>query len=288
MKKHIIAILIIVLILAGVGIGIWLVVRKNNSQNLYQVSVDFSTSEKQSDLTNSIVTAQALYRAGTGSADGKLTALCNALIQMDQIQDDVNTYLIYSSDKKVSSKLKKSFKSLSGERDLLLDEYDKYKTRMSGNISADGNAIHDLYNGMFSSTASYIYKYSDCLTSTINYAFSKVYTMSSMKFTMYSMYISSVRNMLNEVSDYEFSSTFTVNKIDNFISLQNDTISLDTNLVGGEFSYEALRFKHYIVNCDMDTFVANFEKNYPTHIDIETETSNEKLAMYYLKKCFGV
>ena len=94
--------------------------------------------------------------------------------------------------------------------------------------------------------------------------------------------------MLNEVSDYEFSSTFTVNKIDNFISLQNDAISLDTNLVGGEFSYEALRFKHYIVNCDMDTFVANFEENYSTYIDIETETSNEKLAMYYLKKCFGV
>ena len=46
---------------------------------------------------------------------------------------------------------------------------------------------------------------------------------------------------------------------------------------------EALQFKQFFNNSNLNNIVENFDSYYNSTIDVGSEKSNEKLAVYYLK-----
>lgn len=283
MKKHIIRILIIVLILALLGTGAWIFVRRNKVKSLYQASCDFVINEDSSTLISKMTNAQNLYNSIL-SSESRLTTLKTIIIKMDEFEKDLNSYLVLSTAKAHKTKrLSKSYSSLIKSRKTLINNYDEYITRMSGDINADGPAIQILYNNLFNKTVGYLYSYNNCFQQTSNYVFSKVYKADSIKSELYTMYSLGVTNLLNNISNNKFSSTTLITKLNNGITLFNGNIKLVDAIKGGEFSVEALNFKKYFNNSDLSILINNFNTYYNSTINLDTETSNEKLAIYYAK-----
>ena len=283
MKKHIIRILIIVLILALLGTGAWIFVRRNKVKSLYQANCDFVVNEDSSTLISKMTYAQNLYSAIL-SSESRLTTLQTIIIKMDEFEKDLNSYLVLSTAKAYKTKkLSKSYSSLIKSRKTLINNYDEYITRMSGDINADGPAIQILYNNLFNKTVDYLYSYNNCFQQTSNYVFSKVYKADSIKSELYTMYSLGVTNLLNNISNNKFSSTTLITKLNNGITLFNGNIKLVDAIKGGEFSVEALNFKKYFNNSDLSILINNFNTYYNSTINLDTETSNEKLAIYYAK-----
>lgn len=286
MKKHIIAIIVVLCIVSLVGVSIWFFVRKNKTRPLYETCVDFTYSSNTQSLHDDVVKAQNLYSQKGSSSDTRLTTLGNIILKLDAIQNDLNSYLILSNAKASSTnKLSKSYKSLSGTRNVLLTNLDEYITRMSGNTNISGSAVNDLYNDILDDTVSYIYKYSSCVESINNYVFNKVYKTDNIKQQIYLLYLTSSNHLLGNISNHQFESTslITITRFNSNIKIVDGVIKLrDTNL-GGEFSNNAMMFKSNFNKSNVAVLVKNFETYYSVTINPTTETNVEKLAVHYLK-----
>lgn len=290
MKKHIIIISIIILTLSLVGIGIWLGIRNKNIKPLYQASCEFVFSEDAETLTDKITEAQTLYTT-VSSSDKRLTTLQTIILKIDSFEQDLNAHLSLSTDKPKNTKtLSKSYSNLSNFRTRLIKDYNEYITRMSGNTQADGPMMQKLYNELFNKTASYLRTYNNCFLNTSSYVFGKVYTANSIKAPLYSLYAHSVNNLLNNVKDNQFSSLTLINKLNASIRLENQNIYLKSSVKGGEFSLEALNFRKYFNSCNISNLIQNFEVYYSQVASIApaTETSSEKLTIYYAKQILEI
>lgn len=283
MKKHIIAILIIICILALVGVGIWLIVRNNKTSNLFTNVSSFVYSDDAENLSSKINTANELYQSKVDSADQRLTISRNIIIKLDEFNKNLNNDIVFSKNtSSTANTLNKSYRDLIGVRTLLLQDYDQYITRMSGNIHADGTAVYDLYNDIFNKTIEYITKYNISFANINNYCQS-LKQSKNLKYSIYSLYSSSVNNLISNISNHQFSNTNSITILNNIIKSDHSNILINPSLVGGEFSMEALQFKQFFNNSNLNNIVENFDSYYNTTIDIGSEKSNEKLAVYYLK-----
>lgn len=288
MKKHLIAILIIVLILSLGGVGIWLFIRNRNIKPLYDANCEFILSEDTQALKTKIAQAEILY-AEVVSGETRLATLHNIITKLDTFDSDLNSYLVVKKIKPSKTKsLSKSYSNLTKTRSTLLVEYDEYITRMSGNLNADGSAVEVLYDKLFNKTVSYIYKYNECFNKTSNYVFTKVSKVDTIKQELYSLYSLSVSNLLNNISSNNFTSTTLIKKLNNAINLSNGNIVINSSVAGGEFSETAFKFKSHFRNSNLTILINNFVTYCNETIDINTETSNEKLAIYYAKQLLEI
>ena len=288
MKKHLIAMLIIVLVLTLVGTGVWLIVKNNKAKPLYQAHCDFILSEDTEALLSKMAQAQTLYNSVL-SSDSRITTLQIAVAKIDTFEKDLNSYLILSTTKASSTKkLSKNYSSLSNKRSTLIKTYSEYITRMSGNINAEGPMIQDLYNQLFDKTVTYLHSYNSCFVSTSNYVFNKVYKAESIKPELYTLYSAGVNNLLSNISNHNFSSTILITKLNNGIKLSNNNIFIRDTIIGGEFGAESVKFQHHFNNSNIENLITNFNAYYSTTINTATETSNEKLAIYYAKKILEI
>lgn len=291
MKKHIIAIIIIICILSLVGVGIWLVVRNNNSKDLYEVSTQFIFSEDTDALSQDILKAQTLYTTKVSSSETRLNTLHKTITEINAFEKDLIAYLaLIDNNNSKAREINKAYKSLEGTRTLLLDSYDQYITRMEGNIHADGTAVYDIYDDIFNKTVNYLKEYNSCFKQTANYVFDHLDNNGNLKSQIYTLYFSNVENLIKGISDYQFASTYAIDTLNDLISLDNYNIKINTKLEGGEFSTEAIKFKQYFNASNLTTLVNNFETLHKESATInpETETSNEKLAIYYLTQILEV
>ncbi len=281
MKKHLIAILIIALTLSLAGVGVWVFVRSRNIKPLYQANCEFVISEDSSSLKTKIARAEELY---TLSGETRLTTLWEVIDKIDTFESDLNSYLVLCNAKpKSTKKLSKSYINLIKARSTLINEYDEYITRMSGNLNADGPAIQNLYNDIFNKTVSYIYKYNECFNQTSNYVFDKVYNTDTIKPELYLLYSLGVNNLLNNISNNHFTSTTLITKLNNAITLTEGNLTIKDAVIGGEFSEYAFRFKIHFNSCNLSILINNFINYCNLNINPDNETSNEKLAVHYAK-----
>ena len=288
MKKHLIAILIIVLVLSLAGVGVWFFMRNRNIKPLYEANCEFVLSKDSDLLKSKIEQAENLY-AKVVNGETRLTTLNQVIDKIDTFEKDLNSYLVLSNAKpKTTKKLSKSYTNLIDARSTLIREYDEYITRMSGNLNADGQAVQKLYDAIFNKTVSYIYKYNECFSSTSSYVFSKVYTVGNIKAELYSLYALGVNNLLNNISNNRFTNTVLISKLSSGINLSNGNINIRSNVVGGEFSQIAYKFKSHFNNSNKAILIDNFTTYYNTAINANIETSNEKLAVYYVKQILEI
>lgn len=290
MKKHIIIISVIILTLSLAGLGIWLGIRNKNVKPLYQASCEFVFNEDAETLTDKITEAQTLYTT-VSSSDKRLTTLQTIILKIDSFEQDLNAHLSLSTDKPKNTKtLSKAYSNLLNSRTRLIKDYNEYITRMSGNTQADGPMMQKLYNELFNKTASYLRTYNNCFLNTSNYVFGKVYTANSIKAPLYSLYSHGVNNLLDNVINNQFSSLTLINKLNTSIRLENQNIYLKSSVKGGEFSFEALNFRKYFNSCNISNLIQNFEVYYSQVASIApaTETSSEKLTVYYAKQILEI
>ncbi len=291
MKKHIIPIIIVACILTAIGAGVWFAVNKPYKQSLYSSCTNFSTSVDSKDLTTNIALAQELYSKAGATSDTRVLRLMEIVIKFDTLQDDLNSYLLLSSPKPSSTKkISKAYNKLQSTRATLIKNYNEYNTRMSGNTNMDGSSIKTLYNEIFDKTVNFIYSYNSCFNSVTNYIFSKVYTANTIKREVYLTYSASVSNLLNNISNYTFTTEglTTITRLNSAIELKDGVLQLRNEVKGGEFSFEARQFKLHFNNSNAIAFANNFETYYKLNINIDTETSAEKLAVHYIKKILEV
>jgi len=285
MKKHIIGILIVTLVLILAGGGIWFFVNNRNKKNLYNISCEFITDKDTSVLIESISEAEQLYRQKVSSNETRLTKLQTVIAKIDSFEADLNSYLILSNIKvSDTNKLNKTYKNLSGSRDVLIKNYNEYITRMKGNTNVDGNALQNLYNDIFEKTVNYINSYNSCFKSTYRHVFSKVYKADTIKIELYELYSAGVKDLLSNISNNNFNSTTVIEHLNNGIKLIDNNIHIVSTEEGGEFGFNALNFKKHFRKCDLDNLINNFETYYNTTINPQVEKSNEKLALYYAKQ----
>ncbi|MBQ3502711.1 MAG: hypothetical protein IJA72_03500 [Clostridia bacterium] len=283
MKKHIIAILVITLILSLAGVGIYFVVKNNKKQSLYNANSSFVHSEKTEKLIANISKAESLYQSKVASGETRLTTLHNVIIKLDSFEKDLNSYLILaSSNTSTSNKLAKKYQTLTSERDILIDNYNEYITRMEGNINIDGNSTATLYNEIFDKTVQYVYNYNACFESSFKYIFEKIYKAETIKSEFYSLYTTSVIDLLNNISNHQFSNISLITLLNDRLNLDsNNNVILKSSIDGGEYSSEALKFKKHFRLSNINTLIETFKTTNPSTINPALETSNEKLAVYY-------
>lgn len=288
MKKHLIAILIILLVLSLVGVSVWFFVFNRNVKPLYKANCEFVLSQDTESLKTKIAKAETLYNESV-SSETRLTTLSEIIDKLDTFESDLNSYLVLCNAKpKSTKKLSKSYTELIKSRSTLINEYDEYIARMSGNLNADGSAVENLYNDIFNKTVSYIYKYNSCFNQTSNYVFTKVYTVGTIKPELYSWYSLSVNNLLNNIVNNQFTKTVLVTKLNSAITLTDGNLNIKETVIGGEFNEMALKFKLHYNNCDTSVLIDNFISYYNLNVNVDIETSNEKLAVHYAKQILEI
>ncbi len=292
MKKRIILFTIITLILAIICTGIWLIINRSKPKQLYKVSCEFTNTEVSSELVSKITTAQDLYSI-ISTSDNRIPVLKNIIIKLDSFEKDLNSSMVLISSKKNSksaNELSKSYSNLIKSRKQLLKIYDEYITRMSGNINADAvpAPLQNLYNELFGKTIDYLYEYNNCFKDSSKFVFEKVYKIDTIKLEVYSLYSLAVDNLLNTITNNRFSNTTLITKLNSGINVNNGILQLSPSIVGGEFSLQALKFKHHFNNSNKNNLIINFNSYYSQSINPATETSSEKLAVYYAKLILGL
>lgn len=284
MKKHLVRILILILILGIIGVGIFFIVKRSKSTPLYEASCNFILSEDTEILTTKITLAQELYDDNI-SGETRLITLQNIITKIDSFESDLNSYLVFCKAKPIKTyKLSKTYSDLISLRKYLIVDYNEYITRMSGNTNADGNMLEKLYNELFDHTLKYVQKYNSCFKSTTNYVFTKTYKVDTLKHEIYNLYALGVENLISGVSNNRFSSTTLITRLNNGLNLSSNILTLPESVEGGEFSPEALAFKKYFNASNKANLIENFNVYYASTINPTTETSNEKLAVYYAKQ----
>jgi len=285
MKKHLVIMLILTLILALLGIGVWYSIQQRNAKTLYKLSTEFVLSEDSNTLLDNISSAESLYNKQATITESRLTSLHTIISKIDTFEQDLTSYLALSNIKASSTKnLNKSYKSLSAARDTLISNYNEYIARMSGNTLIEGNAADNLHNEIFNKTVNYVARYNSCFHSTATYIFNKVYKVDTIKSELYDLYYRGVKSLLGNISNNQFTNLGMIEKLNTGITLVNNNIYLKPSVKGGEFNVMALNFKKHYNNSDLGKLIKNFETYYNSSIDINTETSNEKLAIYYAKQ----
>ena len=289
MKKHIIGILIVTAILLLSAVGIWYAVNQRNAKSLYKVSGEFISSQDTDVLTANITSAETLYKNKTHAPQSNFSVVQEIITQLNTFTADLNSYMVLSNIKPSSTnKLSKSYKNLNGAREMLIKDYNEYITRMSGNTNVDGNALQNLYDDIIDNTQSYINKYNACFASTYKHVFGKVYTADTIKRELYSLYSAGIKATLEGALDGNTTNLTTIKRLNKGIKLSGSNLTISSSIVGGEFGEESLLFKYHFNNSDITNLVENFEIYYNVPINPATETSNEKLALYYAKQIINL
>lgn len=285
MKKHIKVVLIVICVLAVCGVGLWFVLSRTKTETLPKTVSSFIEHTDTKDLQDRMVTAQSLYK-NHYSNDTRLNNLKDILLKLDEFENDLNTYLVVCNAKaKTTKDLTKSYNNLSSLRTSLIKDCDEYIIRMRGNTLAEGQTVKALYNSLFNKVANYLLQYNSCFLNTSNFVFTSVAPDNNIKLQMYSLYSLGVDNLLKNISNSQFKELTTINRLNSSIKLDgNNNLVLKSDIVGGEFSVVALNFRKYYNNSDKTNLIRNFSTYYSLTIDPTTETSNEKLAIYYFKQ----
>ena len=285
MKKRIILFTIFVLIIFIVGALAWMIFKQNNIKPLYEANTKFVASSDTQDLTAKMKTAQQKYSAIL-SSETRLTFLKDVTLKLDELEQDLNVYLTLApKDNKTAKQLSKSYSNLIKKRKSLIRDYNEYIDRMKGDLNADGDPspLQSLYNQLFNNTVDYLYDYNKCFIKTSSYVFSKVYKVDTVKKQMYSLYSAGVNDLLNNITNNKFSSTILINYLNSHINIDNGIFKLSENVDECEYNALVLNFKHYFNKSNLVDLTKNFSTYYNANIDTTTETSNEKLAIYYAK-----
>lgn len=284
MKKHIKIILIVITVLAVCGVGLWFVFSRTKTETLPKTVNSFIEHTNTTDLHARLETSQELYKKHYNET--RLNSLKDVLVKLDGFEQDLNVYLINCNAKAKSTKdLAKMYNDLSASRSKLIKDCDEYIVRMRGNTSAEGKTVKTLYNNLFNKVASYLYQYNTCFLNTSNYVFTHVAPSNNIKLQMYSLYSLGVQNLLDNISNNQFKELTTINHLNSLIKLdQNLNLVLKASVSGGEFNILALNFRKYYNSADKNDLITNFNSYYQQTINPNTETSNEKLAVYYLKQ----
>lgn len=288
MKKHIIGVAIALIIIISAGALLWIFVFNKDASDLYTACSNYVYSDDSETLQTSIQKAHSLYtlnnRGDTG--ENRLAQFGNIIDKINTFEKDLVSYLTLDNNK--SSKISKSYKSLSGSREHLINELTIYITRMSSNTEVGNSAtIKNLYEDILLSTVDFVKQYNSCFESSVNYVFTEVYTTSNIKRELYLLYSACVSDVINTMSSKQFPNMPVVNKLNSSIKLEYSCIQFASTISGGEFSKEALKFKQYFNQGSLTNFASNFITYYNetnSGFSPKDETSNEKLAMYYLKK----
>lgn len=290
MKKHLVIVAIITLVLMLAGVGLWIFKRNNNATPLYQASCEFAINQDAVKLLTNMETAQDLHiLAQPHSGDTRLTTLSSIIGKLDLLNSDLNSYLTLSNAKPNKTKnLSKQYLNLTKTRSTLLKVYDEYIVRMNGDHNVDGPIVQSLHNDLVNKTINYINNYNTCFISATQYVFSKVYTIDTIKTEVYTLYSAGVSKLLNSNSNNQFTATTLIDKLNNGIQLVNGNIKIKTSVLGGEYSDIAFRFKTFFNRSNLNDLINNFVTYCSTSINENTETSNEKLAVYYAKKLLEI
>ena len=289
MKKHLKVILIVISIIAVCGVGLWFALSRTKTETLPNTVSAFVEHDNTADLHTRLTTSQSLYSKHY-STDIRLNTLKDILAKLDEFEQDLNTYLIMCNAKAKETKtLTKSYNNLSSIRTNLIKDCDEFIVRLKGNTSAEGQTVKSLYNNLFNKVANYLQEYNNCFLNTSNYIFNSVTSNSNIKLQLYSLYSYGVSNTLNNISNSQFKDLTIIKKLNTSIKLdEHNNLILKSSVAGGEFSVLALNFKKFYDNCDKNALIDNFNTYYSLNISPDTETSNEKLAVYYVKQILEV
>lgn len=283
MKNLLKIVLITILIAGAIGGGYWLFANYKSPKTLYKANCDFIVNNDTESLIENMSYAQTLYDSIVPS-DRRIETLNIIISKIDNFEQDLNAYLVLSTANAKSTKsLSREYSSLTKSRKSLITNYEEYIDRMSGNTQADGPMLQQLYNDLFVKTVKYLRDYNNCFGKTTNYVFTKVYNADSIKHQLYTLYSCAVTDLLNNITNNQFNSVVTITRLNSGINLENNNIKIKNNVSGGEFSTNALNFKKYFNSSNLTTLVSNFNTYYGLTINPITETSNEKLAVYYAK-----
>lgn len=288
MKKILKFTLVTILLFAVAGTCIWFVFGRNN-KSLYKANSDFILHKDTQTLELLMTEAQTLHNT-VSPTDRRVEVLKIVINKINSFEQDLNVYLITSTAKANSTKkLSNTYSSLTKIRTSLIKDYNEYITRMSGDTQADGPMTAKIYNDIFNKTVEFLRKYNNCFKSTSDYVFDKICKFDNIKTEIYTLYSAGVNNLLNNISNNQFSTLSLINRLNSGIRLDStNNIVIKNSAKGGEFNVAALNFKKHFNNSDINNLVQNFNTYYNETIDISTETSNEKLAVYYAKQILEV
>lgn len=289
MKKHIIGVIIALVAIILSGVLLWLFVFKKDNSDLYDACSNYIHGNDTEQLQTSLSEANRLYITKSDtSGEKRLTQLASIVAQLDMYEQDLTAYLTFDTTK--SSKLSKSYKSLTGSREYLLEQLNTYIIRMSGNTLASDNSMTSLYESIVNDTVDFTKEYNNCFNSTISYVFSKVHTTSNIKREIYLLYSANLSNLFDTMQWTTFQTMSAMEKLNSLLTLENGNIKFTSEIIGGEFSTEAVLFKKYFGSSSLSSIASNFITYYNetgSGFDVSTETNAEKLTVYYLLKLVG-
>lgn len=210
---------------------------------------------------------------------------------------NLNTYMLDLSNNLINetkkssriSRILDSIDNLENLRNELLFELSVYSVKMSGNTIGDPVTTYSL---LLEDVFEFVKETNHTFSLIHEYVSIKGLVSDITKLNIYEIYLNSLNNLADnyDKANIAFNNqSFTTLKIlNNKITLENNNIKTNQEVIGGTYSHTASLFNKNYESVDKLEFIRNFHLKSFQDIDIKTEQQLDNITYYYLILLLGV
>lgn len=280
MKKFLKIFIIVLLVVASIAGTCYFffvnIKKKNNTTS--SISESLFSSEKNKFDTELKNVSTWVNSDGT---DSRIELIIKTNNNLDDIVEVLASYYVESDTKINNERIAKSFNEVVESRDLLNKMLEEYKIKKASAFFNRHLGANDLYK----QSSAYLVDYA-VFANYLN-ASLQVNKASDLKFSMFEIYcnivIDTFGNLNTSLDNVIVNNSSNINKINSMFKIKNSYIVTSVS----PFDKNINLFNKVYYQCNKMEFASDFARNISV-VSSPNQTTNEKLAMYYLKQIFGV
>jgi len=209
-----------------------------------------------------------------------LYELSTVLDRLNQLTTSISPRLLLNDSKSSSAyKIINNLENLTNERTLFLEETEKFKIKITGNLYGDTLTSINLYIKSF---VNYLQSYNNSLQLLNRYLKSNNLTL----FNTIEFYGLGIDYLSSNYKDLNFDNNAyqTIKELNTFIGIENST-NIVTATNSGLLSVDANNFNHYYSLSDKNDLIKKFYATL-TNLSIDKNSNNTTLCIYYFYQIF--
>jgi len=279
--KKILKISIIILLVIGVIAGtcyLFFINMKKEEDPIILVNYTNSTAKKtfDADLTN--LNAKLIVTKG----DTRLDWLSKTNAKLDSMMKTLTVYVVEDGGKISDNSIIRAIEEVESSRSyaqIMIDEYEVKIDHQSGSLG---------FNDLYEQLCVYLADYAELTKALNSYVVGLgVNKNSDIKYNMINLYSNIAINTFTSVKVIDgqasiVQDTTNMDAINGLVSVNNHYIGIPTIMFGSD----ANNFNKYYSKCDKVSFANNFAGNINTIFSINSDSTDEQRATFYLNKLY--
>jgi len=283
MKKFLKVFIVVLLVLGVIGGTCYFFFVNLRKRNMTTGSIaEYLESESKINFNSDLNVVKGIMNGNKGDSRFDLIVTTNS--KLDSIMSVVSSYYVENNTKVVGKNIVKAYNATKGSKiqlQLMMDEY----ILKSGNSSYFDKALGA--NDMYLQACTYLMNYAQSINLIQNTL--QVNRNSNVKFNLYDAYTHVVLQTFNKTNIDQLRTAPLKVVSAASINIMNSNMQFDgyTLKLSNPTSNVANDFDKYYSICNKSEFALNLSENVQSVTTVE-QTTNEKVATFYLKSLFGI